>query len=491
MALRQGFILIDETCAKHSSALEGLQSFAGAEIGASQRIHETLQRLSSQVGTLQHRTLEFEKNTSLDWRMQSVEDELSKLQVKFQGSSPLSEQDSLIAQLSQQVRELSQNPLWNEMQKTTVEVQHFKEKISPVMKDIESRLNQLELVNQEREDNQDMQRMKEKLNPVMADIEKRLIALETRPVETSISNVSFTEENPTTMTTLIERVQVLESRVNNLEPSNSTLHSSISSTPLEPPEDHRRKEGFTNEPSSSSTQERPTVPITQTYTMGELEGRLLKRMQAIESQLTQYGTQELPLRQRELETKLNRILQTTDLPSFGHDSSSTSLPLASLELRFKEMEANHESLATENKKLQARVFALEESRTSTKVNHVIDRLRWLILRLLIIIIWTSQFKTFSKNFLRYVKPLIHGMMNTKMMKRNSRKSFLKMNCLIFLYMKIRDYPMTLLQDLIVLLLWQGRATFILSSLELPLVKGSKRVFVRDAHLFVIGKCFCH
>ena len=30
-------------------------------------------------------------------------------------------------------------------------------------------------------------------------------------------------------------------------------------------------------------------------------------------------------------------------------------------------------------------------------------------------------------------------------------------------------------------------TIILLSLELPLVKGSKRVFVRDAHLFVIGK----
>ena len=32
-ALRQGFILIDETCAKHSSALEGLQSFAGRNWG--------------------------------------------------------------------------------------------------------------------------------------------------------------------------------------------------------------------------------------------------------------------------------------------------------------------------------------------------------------------------------------------------------------------------------------------------------------------------
>ena len=79
------------------------------------------------------------------------------------------------------------------------------------MRDIENRLKQLELVNQEREDHHDMQKMKDKLHPVMADIEKRLIALETRPVEPPISNVSFTDENPTTLTTLIERVQVLPS----------------------------------------------------------------------------------------------------------------------------------------------------------------------------------------------------------------------------------------------------------------------------------------
>ena len=53
--LKQGFILIDETCAKHASVLEGLQSFAGAEIGANQRVHETLQRLLSQMGTLQQK----------------------------------------------------------------------------------------------------------------------------------------------------------------------------------------------------------------------------------------------------------------------------------------------------------------------------------------------------------------------------------------------------------------------------------------------------
>ena len=147
------------------------------------------------------------------------------------------------------------------MQKTTGEIQHFKEKTSLVMRDVENRLKQLELVNQEREDHHDMQTMKKRLHPVMADIEKRLIALETRPVETSISNVSFTEENPTTLTTSIERVQVLESRVNNLEHSDSALHSS---TPFETPEDHKEG-GLSNEPSSSSAPERPTVPVTHIY----------------------------------------------------------------------------------------------------------------------------------------------------------------------------------------------------------------------------------
>ena len=54
------------------------------------------------------------------------------------------------------------------------------------MRDIESRLSQLEVLSQERGGDQDIQRMKEKLSPVMMDIERRLIALETRPVETSL-----------------------------------------------------------------------------------------------------------------------------------------------------------------------------------------------------------------------------------------------------------------------------------------------------------------
>ena len=110
LTLKQGFILIDETCAKHASVLEGLQSFAGAEIGANQRIYETLQRLSSQMGTLRQKTLELEKNTSLDWRMQSIEDDINTLQNRLQGGNQAIGQDRIISQLSQQVQALSQNP---------------------------------------------------------------------------------------------------------------------------------------------------------------------------------------------------------------------------------------------------------------------------------------------------------------------------------------------------------------------------------------------
>ena len=101
-------------------------------------------------------------------------------------------------------------------------------------------------------------RLKERMLPVIKDIERRLVALETRPTESALSNVTFTDEqNPLPMTTLIERIQVLESKVNNLEPPLSTLHSSISSTPLDPPEGAKKEDGPTNDPTSvtSSTQD--------------------------------------------------------------------------------------------------------------------------------------------------------------------------------------------------------------------------------------------
>ena len=88
--------------------------------------------------------------------------------------------------------------------------------------------------------------------------------------------------------------------------------------------------------------------------------------------MTQIEIQELPNRQREVETKMNRLMQTEDLPSFG-PSASSKTP-SSLELRLNKMEISHENLITENKKLQARLTALDESRTPTTVRQIMDRL---------------------------------------------------------------------------------------------------------------------
>ena len=42
------------------------------------------------------------------------------------------------------------------------------------------------------------------------------------------------------------------------------------------------------------------------FTMNELEGRLLKRITKIEAQLTQISVQELPSRQRQIESRVEK-----------------------------------------------------------------------------------------------------------------------------------------------------------------------------------------
>ena len=236
--------------------------------------------------------------------MQAIEDDLNKLQVNFQSGIQLSDRIDLLHSYRKEFRNWERAHCGRKCRRLQLTYNSSK-KGSSGMKDFEHRLKQSEENIGNGASQQTMQELKEKFHPVMTDIEKRLIALEIRPVEPSISNVSFMEENPTTLTTSTERVQILESRVNNMEPSLSTLHSSISSTPLEPPEEHRRREGLSNESSSSGIPARPMPPLIPTstgafnYTMGELENRLLKRIQALESQLVQLGTQELPVRQRD------------------------------------------------------------------------------------------------------------------------------------------------------------------------------------------------
>ena len=251
-----------------------------------------------------------------------------------------------------------------------------------------------------------------------------------------------------------------------------------------------------NEPSSSSTQERPTLPVANTpigvinYNMGELEGRLLKRIQAIESQLTQIGTQELPNRQRELETKMSRLLQSDDLPSFGNDSSSRSS--TSLELRFAKMEISFENLVTENKKLQARVVALEESKTPVKVSQIIDRLDSVIK-----VVNTHAAESFHlEQSVQDIQQELITLRQTVDSWNDDQENNEEEQQEIPpqddspdppLY-EDQEQPQDIPPGLDHSASMAGSATtIILSSLELPLFKGSSRVFVRDAHLFLIGK----
>ena len=94
------------------------------------------------------------------------------------------------------------------------------------------------------------------------------------------------------------------------------------------------------------------------------------------------------------------------------------------------MEGSHEDPVTENKKLQARVFALEELRTSTEVNQVMDPLgieqsRWLILMLLILTMLDPSVQDIEQELIYALIQSILGMMNNKMMKKNDKKLLIK------------------------------------------------------------------
>ena len=150
------------------------------------------------------------------------------------------------------------------------------------MRDIETRLAKLEKPAETPITGEQLGNLKERFRPVMQDIEKRLIALESRPTESALSNVSSADDSvPTSMTTLIERIQALELKVNNLEPPLSTLHSSISSTPLDPPEGMRKGEGSISDPSSTHllSQEQTTQKRRKLWKHGS--NRILEESQAI------------------------------------------------------------------------------------------------------------------------------------------------------------------------------------------------------------------
>ena len=197
------------------------------------------------------------------------------------------------------------------------------------------------------------------------------------------------------LTALIERIQFLESRVES-EPFaaitfNITFFYFIRSfgASKKEQEDGRCQDGPVSDP-PSAIQDQPLHKRVENleawvksytggipnnalgFAMRELEGRLLKRISGIEGQLTQVSTQELPNKQRELESKMDRLLRSEELPSFG--KATTSVLPTNLEMRLNRMELNQGSLMAENEKLQARIGVLEETRNPTTLKQVMDRL---------------------------------------------------------------------------------------------------------------------
>ena len=107
------------------------------------------------------------------------------------------------------------------------------------------------------------------------------------------------------------------------------------------------------------------------FSLKELEGRLLKRTESLESQFVQLNTQELPSRQRELESRVDKLSQNDVLPSFGASMNSGT---SGLETRMKEIENKYENLVNENARLTTRMQKVEELRNSTTIKQVTTRL---------------------------------------------------------------------------------------------------------------------
>ena len=220
-----------------------------------------------------------------------------------------------------------------------------------------------------------------------------------------------------------------------------------------------------------------------------MEGRLLKRISNLQTQLTKLNVQELPNRQCELEGKVDKLLQTEELPSFG--ASISSKAPTSLELQLNKMEINHENLVSENKKLQARLNTLEESRNLTTIRQIMDRLDSVVNHHESESYQVGQSMNDIQQELNALRQVVDAWNEDDQQEPQKVEYQEDNDPTEKIRISIQEGHHTFEQEppgLSRPASMAGSATtIIVSALELPLFKGSKRVFVRDAHLFVIGK----
>ena len=182
-----------------------------ALLGLNDRFPETLGHFQGHLSAFKLQNGKLARDLNLEWRMQSIEDNLAKLHK--------STRTGHLAALSRELLALIQHSLWHEMEKAVVEGQNLKTNAQTQEEELETTI----------------MGMQSRIGTVHIEgMERRLTALEAQSIETASSAVTFaaTEEvvaQKIAITTLIDRAQALEWKVNNLEKIWKTLLTQLSS----------------------------------------------------------------------------------------------------------------------------------------------------------------------------------------------------------------------------------------------------------------------
>ena len=116
LTLKQGFMLIDDTCARQPQALHGLESLARSLVSTNQKFRETAEQFHGQLSVLQQQTTKMAKDLNLEWRMQGIEDELAKLHQNARNGDW-----QQFNAIGKEMQTLRQNLLWHDMEVAVVE----------------------------------------------------------------------------------------------------------------------------------------------------------------------------------------------------------------------------------------------------------------------------------------------------------------------------------------------------------------------------------
>ena len=111
LTLKQGLMVIDENCSRQTQALNGLESFAGSQVRTNQKSRGTIEQFHGQLSVMA-------KDLNLEWRIQSIEDDLARLQRNARTGD--------VATIGKELHALQQNPLWHDVQVAIVEMRQLK-----------------------------------------------------------------------------------------------------------------------------------------------------------------------------------------------------------------------------------------------------------------------------------------------------------------------------------------------------------------------------